>query len=322
MGRVGRTSLDFLREVYNNRLKRYAKAAGIHSMAQATYLRLYHTFSTDIRQTKNNDTTLQFYTDGLGERMIVRQAIPAFEAVSSEFDLSMAEITIAGGGSQIAYQAPEADVNLYWWWHSDEQGLNQYLNNCITDPDYILCLSEKSVDIAEDKGYNTIYAPLAAGNQFRPLNLSRSGLGYAGDPERKPEEQIQAIINPAQTYSGFETVTDKETPEALNEWYNQKLVTFGMTIADQQRTGMVNNRVFEALASGTPFILYKHPTVESILGFEYPYQVQSDQETIDLVEDIRENTDKHLEKFHEYSQIIRNNHTYEVRFRNILKNIQ
>jgi hypothetical protein len=76
---------------------------------------------------------------------------------------------------------------------------------------------------------------------------------------------------------------------------------------------MVNNRVFETLASGTPFVLEAHPVVDDILGFDFPYQTDSRDKTVELVNEIRNSPQDTVTEFQEYSEHVRENHSYNDR---------
>ncbi|MFB6186654.1 MAG: glycosyltransferase, partial [Halobacteriaceae archaeon] len=186
----------------------------------------------------------------------------------------------------------------------------------------ILCPSEITEDIASDKGYDTIYLPLGvSGKYFKPLGKQRSGIGFAGNTGNKPEEQMQAVYEPIRDNWDIEVVTDKRTPQELNEWYNQKLVTIGMTVKEQEKVGMVNNRVFEALASGTPLIMNEHRSLDSVLGMDYPYQSGNLDKTKSIVREILSDKDRVASEFHDYSTYIRKKHNYKKRFRKLFCSI-
>ena len=112
--------------------------------------------------------------------------------------------------------------------------------------------------------------------------------------------------------SGF-----KSLPE-LNEWYNTKQIIFGMDWPENRELGVVTNRVYESIASGTPFIQYRLQTLSETLGFHYPYQSSTYEETDQLIEEILSDYDTVLEQFGIWSWIIRSRHSYRNRLEEIL----
>jgi hypothetical protein len=178
------------------------------------------------------------------------------------------------------------------------------------DPDVILCLSEQCQNEAQRLGYDTLYLPLAT-EAFSPLGLERSGLGYAGSERHKADQKVDELLG--SVWNNLEWVSGLQFPSQLNLWYNTKLATFGLHKEGQRSWGMVNNRVFETLASGTPLILESHPTVENVLGFDYPYQSSSREETARMVEEIRSYPEPVIEDFAEYAEIILREHRYRHR---------
>lgn len=274
------------------------------------------------------ETTLQFHGQGTGDLMIIRQVGRAFtEYLREHGDPGLGRIVVACGGFRAAFRPDPGDVNLYWWWSfgqlddEPERYLEQYLEEVSVKPDVILCLSERCQREARQLGYDTLFLPLGT-QAFQPLGLSRSGFGYAGSKRHKQDEQARIVLGPYRERPDFEWVSDFVTPAQLNAWYNTRLVTFGMTRDGQRRWGMVNNRVFETLASGTPLVLEAHPNVENVLGFEYPYQTSSRQETVDTVEEIRSNPAETVAMFDDYADRVRENHSYTRRVETMLSYLQ
>jgi hypothetical protein len=283
----------------------------------------YHGYSTESGVNRFEfeapRTTIKIHAEGLGDLMIVRQFGRAIHDYFAENeDPELGEVIIATGGFGPAYHPDEGDINLYWWWsfgkYDDRPGeyLEQYLKKADVAPNVILCLSERCLNEAEKLGYETLYFPLGT-QAFKPLEYQREGLGYAGSKSHKASEKERKLFGPYQERDDMEWVSHFIYPEQLNMWYNKKLVTFGMHKEGQRQYGMVNNRVFETLASGTPFVLEKHPTVDDVLGFDFPYQSSSSEETEALVKEIQSNPEDALEEFREYSKTVRKKHSYDTR---------
>jgi len=274
------------------------------------------------------ETTIQFHGQGLGDLMIIRQFGRGFERyLSKHGDPGLGRIVISCGGYKSTYNPDRGDVNCLWWWsfgpHDDEpeQFLPSYLDEVTVEPDVVLCLSERCAREAEQLGYETILLPLGT-QAFKPLHNSRSGLGYAGSRGHKQSEQERIVLGPYGDRPEFEWVSHFVTPTQLNMWYNTRLVTFGLTKHGQREWGMVNNRVFETLASGTPLVLESHPNVENILGFEYPYQTSTRKETVELVEEIQSNPEESLAEFQQFSERVRDQHSYTNRTQTLVNALQ
>ena len=81
---------------------------------------------------------------------------------------------------------------------------------------------------------------------------------------------------------------------------------------------MVNNRVFEVLASGTPFIIHRHRALEEVLGLPYPYQSDSPEQSRSLADEIDMDYQKHLSVFDGYRQAIDAGHRYRHRVKTLI----
>lgn len=269
-------------------------------------------------------TTIQFHGQGLGDMMIIRQFGRAFaDYLRTHPDPGLGRVVISCGGYKATFNPAGSDVNCYWWWSfgpkddTPEEYLDMYLQRVSVDPDVILCLSERCVEHAQDRGYETLYLPLGT-YAFRPLGFDRNGLGYAGSKHHKKSPKEEMTVGQVSDRVDFEWVSNFVTPTQLNLWYNTRLATFGITKEGQRQWGMVNNRVFETIASGTPLILESHPTVDDVLGFEYPLQTESAEETRELVDRIETAPQKILSEFDEYATRVREEHSYENRVKTLL----
>lgn len=272
----------------------------------------------------SGETSFVLQGEGLGDMMIIRQFGRAIQDVlAATDDPELGKVVITTGALSPAFRPDDGDINLYWWWSfglfddNPEQYLSQYLKTTAVEPDIILCPSERTEKEARQEGFETLRFPLGT-YAFEPVGSERKGLGYAGSVGHKRSDKEEAVLGPFVSSDDFEQVSHFRFPEELNLWYNTKLATFGLHKEGQRRWGMVNNRVFETLASGTPLVLESHPSVEEVLGFEYPYQTSSREETVELVARIRENRESVLADFEDYSERVRRDHTYENRVRQLV----
>ncbi|WP_143114463.1 glycosyltransferase family protein [Halopenitus persicus] len=252
--------------------------------------------------------------------MIIRQFGRAIQNYfRSQGDPELEDIVISTGAMAPAYEPVQGDLNLFWWWSfgnlddSPERFLDDYLDRVSVRPDIILCPSETTEKEAQQAGFETIRFPLGT-YAFEPLGFDRSGIGYAGTLGHKISKKEEMMLGPYRDSPNFESVSHFRFPEELNCWYNTKKVTLGMHKEGQKSWGMVNNRVFETLASGTPLILKKHDNLSNVLGFEYPYQVSSGDELRDTMQEFRQRSDQSIRsEFNDFSRKVREQHNYRRR---------
>lgn len=268
-------------------------------------------------------TEIHFQTNiGLGDVMIARQMCSEFTTYCEQNgDPSLGSIVISAGAWPLEFRLRNGDHNLYWWWSMNGQDdwLERYLESANVKPDAVACLSCWCRQRAEAAGCTALYLPLAVGESFQPLRLSRSGIGFAGSKGHKDQEQVAAILGPFLDRPDFEWATNIKGPGKLSEFYNAKRIVLGMTERFQEKAGMVNNRVFEVLATGTPFILHRHRAVNEVLGEDYPYQSATPGETRSLAETILADYPKHLELFERYQTIVNSFHRYKHRLSTLLE---
>lgn len=275
------------------------------------------------------ETEIRIHTDGLGDVMMGRQFISGFKRYIKRFgDPEIGNISLGAGGIIPYHEIPEAETTIYWWYsfgpfdEKPEQFLDGYFRkNVSADIDLMLCSSERIQREAEQAGYETLLFPIGTAG-YEPLDLKRKGLGYAGSKGHKGEEKIAKIMGPYIDDPEFEWVDHFSTIDELNLWYNKNLITFGLTKEGQRQWGVVNSRVFESLASGTPLVLETHPTIEEVLGFEYPYQAEGPDDVKEIVSSIRDDPERHRERFNEYSRRIREDHSYFARIQTLFERLE
>ena len=268
-------------------------------------------------------TRLSFYTSiGLGDQMVARQFCKTFQAYCEKYgDPGIGYVVKCAGAWTTDFRIKKGDLNLYWWWSMNgrEDWLDHYLNNINIKPDGILCLSNQCMEEADKHCSKVLFLPLGVGENFYPLSIARDGTGFAGSKGHKDPEQEDIVLGPFIDSNTLEWVDNIDTDIALNQFYNRKKIILGMTENIQEKWGMVNNRVFEVLASGTPFIMHNHHTINDILGFEFPYQSGSRTETEALAREIHANYTESLDKFRDYSRIVMAKHSYTKRIEQLIR---
>ncbi|MCE9591631.1 MAG: glycosyltransferase [Planctomycetes bacterium] len=272
---------------------------------------------------KVGSTTLRFYTTiGLGDVMIARQFCEAFEEYGKvRGDPGLGKIVISAGAWDTGFKLERGDHVVYWWWSMGRRDdwLAHYLNRVDVKPDVVACLSSHCVHEARSRGQETVYLPLAVGKHFRPAATLRKGIGFAGSKGHKDSTQELAIVRPFADRADFEWVDNLKTPQDLAAFYNRKQIVLGMTETRQEKTGMVNNRVFEVLATATPFILHAHRAIDEVLGVEYPYQSSSPEQTLELADRILNDYARHLSVFTQFSRRVLTSHTYDNRIATLIE---
>ncbi len=262
-----------------------------------------------------------FTTVGLGDTMVARQVAEEFERSCESYgDPKLGHIVIVAGAWPLEFQLPRGDRNVYWWWSMNgrEDWLETYLDRVNVKPDVVACLSQWCMERARRAGAKPLYLPLAAGEHFRALGVERSGVGYAGSKGHKDAAQVAAVIGPFESHAQFEWASGFTSPLEINAFYNRKQIVLGMTETYQERAGMVNNRVFETLASGTPFILHRHRALDEVLGQPYAYQSGGAEETRALAEKILGDYAAHLAVFEGLRRVVDERHRYRHRWRTLI----
>lgn len=266
-----------------------------------------------------------FTTIGIGDVMVAKQLCTTFvRHCEVGGDPRLGNIVITAGAWPTSFRMEKGDHNIYWWWSMNGQDdwLDTYTAKASVKPDVIACPSEWCIRYAQERGWKTVYLPLAVGEYFQASNSGREGIGFAGSRGHKDEAQVEAILGPFRDRPDFEWVDKLKTPQDLNAFYNRKRIILGMTEKYQEKTGMVNNRVFEALATGTPFIIHRHRALEQVLECPYPYQSGSAEETRMLADEILEDYPKHQAAFERYRQMVHSRHTYRHRMQTLLEYLQ
>lgn len=269
-------------------------------------------------------TEFWFFGCGLGDQAVISQIGDAFLDLCKEGkDPELGRVMFSFGNGPTSNLVYEGDINIRWTigvtGYTD--WFNEYERNKKIKPDLYLCASQKILDKINEEGLKGILFYQGVGKTFKQLNNERKGLGYAG-LDTKPPEMKNIMLGPA-LERGLEWVSKNPSkgfmslPE-LNEWYNSKQIVFGMDWPGNEIYGVVTNRVFETIASGTPFIQYRLKTLNNTLGFNYPYQSSSYEETEELIEKILGDYDSVSEEFGMYSWMVRSNHSYTSRLEELL----
>lgn len=278
-------------------------------------------WSTVHRETAGTTTLSVLTTVGMGDVMVAKQLCQEFARhCQTHGDPKLGHIVLTGGAWPLEFKLLQGDHNVYWWWSMNGQDdwLDRYLHQASIKPDVIACLSSWCCRSAEAAGIKALYLPLAVGEHFKPLDLARKGIGYGGSKGHKDVEQVAIVIGPFTNDADFEWASGFTTPQQINEFYNRKSIVLGMTEKYQEKAGMVNNRVFEVLASGTPFILHRHRALEEVLEQPYPYQCDTPERSRALANEILADYPKHLAVFDQYRRTVDAKHRYRHRLKTLI----
>lgn len=268
--------------------------------------------------TKPTTLTMYYFNAGLADGQAVEQFTEAWDAfVRREGDPGWGDVVIAAGMHGAVLAPRRGDLNLYWWWSGSDNPdwLEHYCDKATVKPAAVLCTSRKMEGHARKRGFKAIYLPVATGPDYRPLDARpRAGTCYCGTPGHKDKEQERCMIAPARARGDFEwwTVVSGGRPE-LNERYARKAVCLGMTATVTQSWGIVPMRTYEVLAGGNPYVTYRHWAMEDELGFPYPYQSSSPEETTAWIEELDRHYDTHRTELALYGALVRRYHTWDKR---------
>lgn len=275
-------------------------------------------------------TQLYLFGCGLGDQTVFEQVAYSFFEYIEEFgDPELGRVVISAGVCRTAFMPYRGDFNCHWAWGGSERDnhwLSRVISSISVKPDVFLCASKEVLTEVEEAGHRGLYLPVGVGDVFKPLNLKREGIGYAG-LDSKTAEQKRIVLEPAMKHKGFEWISNKQWGKFLplsdlNKWYNGKQILLGMATLQNLNLNLMSNRVFESLASGTPFITYRHKAVEETLGFPYPYQTSTQAETAELIDKILNNFEETLKEFKGYSKQIHEKHHYTKRLATLFKYLQ
>jgi len=245
---------------------------------------------------------------GRGDNQAADQFSAAFRKFVAENDPGWGDVVIAAGNHGVLHPH-RGDINLYWEWSGYERDdwLSYYMDHASVKPSLILCGSWKIYEDA--KGFPRLYFPVAAGDEYYPMNLPRSGTGYCGTGGgHKSQHQVDCMIEPAKKYGFTWITTHSDGRSGLNQSYNGWACCLGMNSDNCQRWGVVPIRTYEVLATGSPYITYHNDDLNKTLGFEYPYQSSSAKETEHWLDELINND--HKEEFAKFAEIINREHRW------------
>ena len=259
------------------------------------------------------DTDLWLFGTGLGDVALMTQIGEAFgDYIQLHGDPCLGNVMMSIGTTATSVLPYEGDINVWWASRDSEGSLDGYLKTTSVKPTHILAPSATIMEMLSERGYYALHLPFGVGRAFKPLNLERNGLGYAGDPIR-PQEQLDAIVTPIINRGDFEWIAKKAkdewyTLERLNEWYNTKRIVFAMNRPIKKTIGHLSNRFYETFASGTPLITYMNNSLDESFP-DYPYQSDSAERTVELIDDVLGDYERHHEYFIKLSEEVRENHS-------------
>lgn len=265
-----------------------------------------------------------FFTAGLGEMSFIKQLVRCLKRLKPQ---RLGRVVWSLGSNYSALNCYRGDYNIWWEWGCQTlQEVDQVLNQMNVPPDLVLSPHPKVVEHLEEKGYHVLWAPAAVDPEtFYPLGQQREGLGYYG-LDTKPAGVKEQVLGPVLTRGDFQWTSSRleemKPLDEVNEWLNSKLVVFGMIFPDREELGSCTLRVMECLASGTPLIISENWLIDKSLGFHYPYQTGSAEETEALIEEIMGDKEEVLNRMAEYSEYVRRMHTFTVRLETVFKELE
>ncbi len=272
-----------------------------------------------------DETELWCFGCGLGEQAIVDGLGEAFLRYCEAEDPRLGRIVLSIGVNATSFFPYKGDLNLWWAFGDHKRIVEDHFERTTVKPDLLLCPSRIIQEIVKSHGLPSLYLPFGASDRFKPLNLQRKGLGYAGNP-LKPTEQYAILLDPFKDRADFEWSSKHRddpylTLEQLNEFYNRKQIVFGMIGGHCQNLHLIPNRMYETLASGTPFITGRYD-LEDTFSFKYPYMTDSREETVGLVDEVLADYPRHLAVFAEYSRNVREKHSLDVRLKTLMEHLK
>jgi spore maturation protein CgeB len=108
--------------------------------------------------------------------------------------------------------------------------------------------------------------------------------------------------------------------DAVAELYSAARVVLGSTTAEQARRGMVNNRVFEALACGASLVMFRVDAVAELFGENIVVSCDTSQEMVHRVVTLLEESEDSIKRVAAAQRgraLVVDQHTYRIRARTI-----
>ena len=182
----------------------------------------------------------------------------------------------------------------------------------------------------------TIFLMLAADPEvFKPNNLDTNldyDVVYLGMfHQHKSNEMEQLILHEAKNFDLVIYGSGWDSNTKLNEYWKGKLpvndiaklytstkVVLGITEDRQRRAGMINNRVFEALACGSCFISEYSQEMENVFG-DLIFFSKKSGDTKNNIENILQNYEQFKQHRIKARDLIIKEHTYDHRVSKILE---
>lgn len=263
------------------------------------------------------ETELWIFGSGLGEYALTRQLGDSFlNLIDNGEDPHLGRIMLSMGFNPASTRPYRGDINMVWAYGVNKDNLEEKIATIEgLKPDVVLSPHKPIRDKAEELGMKGIHMIAGVGRFFKPLNLERSKIGFAG-LDNKSRKQRDIVLGPALKRGDLIWISRTQsdvllTLEELNKFYNTLKVTFGMIPEERHHMDYVPSRLFEVLASGTPLIIYKLHDFKKNIGFDYPYQTTSYEETEAHMDYILNNQERVLKECAGYSDYIREFHSYE-----------
>ncbi len=261
-------------------------------------------------------TELWIFGSGLGEHTLAQQLGDSFlSIVDKGEDPQLGRIMLSLGYSQAAIRPYRGDINIVWAYGITPNELDTKLNEFVgITPDVVLSPHKAMRDKAIELGKEAYHIHPGVGRFFYPMGKPRTMIGFAG-VDNKTQRQKHIVLGPAiergdldwRSRDSVHTMSIEE----LNEFYNTLKVTFGMVTEDRHNIDYMPSRIFETLVTETPIITYKLHNFKKNMGFDYPYQTTSYEETKEHMDYILDNPEPVMEEMKIYSKYIRENHCYE-----------
>jgi hypothetical protein len=221
----------------------------------------------------------------------------------------------------------KGDINIVWSYGVVPDQLESKLKEFIgIVPDVVLsphkALREKAVEL----GKESYHIHAGVGRFFYPMDLERTTIGFAG-LDNKTKRQRNIVLGAAIERGDLDWRSrNKREPymtiPKLNEFYNTLKLTFGMIPEERHHIDYMPSRIFETLATQTPIITYKIHNFTKNIGFDYPYQTTSYEETKELMEYILDNHEEVMKEMKGYSDYIREHHSYEKKLSQLFKELK
>jgi spore maturation protein CgeB len=249
------------------------------------------------------------------------------EATSSDADLV---VSLGPGAVEESYQEFGGTDAVYWWWHcggfGESPDANEYVRENLAGSAFDGVLTNGRATLTALKGVRP-HRHLHIGydneriQRTEPHDEYDCDVVYVGSGDINPGSEQEIVLGPATEYdlqvygTGWEDTRFEQYHRGilprgeLGAVYSSASVVLGLQ-GDYVELGMVNDRVFQALACDAVFVDRYHELYAAEPVSEYVTLTESPSETAEALDAVLSNPDEYRRRARRGGEFVRENHTF------------